>query len=132
HDFNNALTMMLGYGELLSPYLNEAAPDRERGYLTHMMSAAEDARHVVSRLREFYRPAGTEDVRAPVDLSIVVEQAISLTAPKWQGSSRAEGVEITMVSDLRPVLPVAGSAAELREMLTNFVFNSVDAMPRGG
>jgi CheY-like chemotaxis protein len=132
HDFNNALTMMLGYGELLVPYLRESAPDRERGYLAHMMSAAEDARHVVARLREFYRPAGSEDIRVPVDLSGVVEQAISLTAPKWQGSSRAEGVEITVVSDLRTVPPVAGSAAELREMLTNFIFNSVDAMPKGG
>jgi signal transduction histidine kinase len=132
HDFNNALTMMLGYGELLSPYLHEAAPDREREYLTHMMAAAEDARHVVARLREFYRPAGSEDVRAPVDLNGIVEQAVTLTAPKWKGTSRAEGVEITVVCDLRTVLPVAGNAVELREMLTNFIFNSVDAMPSGG
>src|SRR5262249_13083589 len=28
--------------------------------------------------------------------------------------------------------PIAGAASELREMLMNFIFNSVDAMPKGG
>lgn len=132
HDFNNALTMMLGYGELLLPYLQQSGPDRERSYLAHMISAAEDARHIVARLREFYRPAGTEDVRAPVDINAVVEQAVSLTTPRWKGSSQAAGVQINVVTDLREIPLIAGSAAELREMLTNFVFNSVDAMPEGG
>jgi len=132
HDFNNALTMMLGYGELLVPYLRQTAPERERSYLAHMISAAEDARHIVGRLREFYRPAGSEDVRTPVDLPAVVEHAVTLTTPRWKGGSQASGVHINVVTDLRPVPPVAGSAAELREMLTNFIFNSVDAMPQGG
>src|SRR5687768_6044921 len=132
HDFNNALTMMLGYGELLLPHLHQHAPEREREYLTHMISAAQDARHVVSRLREFYRPRGEEDVRVAVDLNAVVEQAISLTSPKWKGASRAEGVQIRMTTDLAPIPPIAGSAADLREVLTNFIFNAVDAMPHGG
>jgi signal transduction histidine kinase len=132
HDFNNALTMMLGYGELLLPHLREHAPEKERSYLAHMISAAEDARHIVGRLREFYRPAGSDDVRVPVELNSIVEQAISLTTPKWKGASRAEGVQINVVTDLREIPPIAGSGAELREMLTNFIFNSVDAMPAGG
>ncbi len=132
HDFNNALTMMLGYGELLLPYFQLNGPEKERSYLAHMIAAADDARHIVARLREFYRPAGSEDVRAPVDLNAVVEQAIALTTPRWKGSSQAAGVQIKVVSDLREVPVIAGSAAELREMLTNFIFNSVDAMPSGG
>jgi signal transduction histidine kinase len=132
HDFNNALTMMLGYGELLLPYAQMKASEKERDYLHHMITAAEDARSVVARLREFYRPAGEQDVRVPVDLNSVIEHAIDLTAPKWQGKSRAEGVQIVVKKDLVEVPPVAGSAAELREMLTNFMFNAVDAMPTGG
>src|SRR5436190_3880849 len=69
HDFNNALTMMLGYGELLLPCLRDQAPEKERAYLSHMISAAQDARHVVSRLREFYRPRGAEEVRVSADLN---------------------------------------------------------------
>jgi signal transduction histidine kinase len=132
HDFNNALTMMLGYGELLLPYLQFKAPEKERSYLHHMIAAAEDARNVVGRLREFYRPAGIQDVHVPVDLNKVVEHAVSLTAPKWQGTKRAEGIQIRVKTDLSEIPPVAGTASELREMLTNFIFNSVDAMPKGG
>ena len=132
HDFNNALTMMLGYGELLLPYLREKAPEKECSYLSHMISAAQDARHVVSRLREFYRPRGAEDVRSAVDINGVIEHAVSLTCPKWKGASRAEGVQISVVTELQDVPPVAGSAPDLREVLTNLIFNAVDAMPVGG
>jgi CheY-like chemotaxis protein len=97
-----------------------------------MISAAEDARHIVGRLREFYRPAGSEDVRVPVDLNAIVEQAVSLTSPRWKGGSQATGVQISVVTDLREIPPIAGNAAELREILTNFIFNSVDAMAEGG
>ncbi|MEI9892569.1 MAG: histidine kinase dimerization/phospho-acceptor domain-containing protein [Chthoniobacter sp.] len=85
HDFNNALTMMLGYGELLHPWLEEHGSKREITYLGHIVSAAQDASHVVSRLREFYRPAEDNEIRLPVDLNDVVERVISLTSPKWKG-----------------------------------------------
>jgi len=132
HDFNNALTMMLGYGELLSPWLKEHGSKREITHLDHILSAARDASHVVSRLREFYRPAQDNEIRVPVDLNDVVEKAISLTSPKWRGRSLADGVQIEVISHLAKVPPVAGNAAELREVLTNLVFNAVDAMPGGG
>src|SRR5882757_5789308 len=63
HDFNNALTMMLGYGELLHPWLQGHGSSRELAYLNHIMGAAQDAAHVVSRLREFYRPAENNEIR---------------------------------------------------------------------
>ena len=132
HDFNNALTMMLGYGELLHPWLEEHGTKREITHLDHIVSAARDASHVVSRLREFYRPAEDNEIRVPVDLNDVVEKVISLTSPKWKGKSLADGVQIEVVSHLAKIPPIAGNAAELREVLTNLVFNAVDAMPKGG
>lgn len=132
HDFNNALTMMLGYGELLHPWLEANGTKREITYLDHIVSAARDASHVVSRLREFYRPAEDNEIRLPVDMNEVVERVISLTSPKWKGKSRAEGVQIEIITELSTIPPVAGNAAELREVLTNLIFNAVDAMPSGG
>ena len=132
HDFNNALTMVLGYGELLLPYMLQSGPEREIAYLRHMIDAAQDATHVVSRLREFYRPATCNDLREPVNLNETVEQAVALTAPKWKGKSRADGVQIEVLTNLHASAPVAGNAAELREVLTNLIFNAVDAMPNGG
>jgi signal transduction histidine kinase len=132
HDFNNALTMMIGYGELLHPWIEKHGTKREITYLDHMVSAAQDASHVVGRLREFYRPIEDNEIRLPVDLNDVVERVISLTSPKWKGKSLANGVQIEIVSHLMDIPPIAGNAAELREALTNLVFNSVDAMPKGG
>ena len=63
HDFNNALTMMLGYGELLQPWLDQHGSPREQTYLSHIIAAAQDATHVVSRLRDFYRPAENNEIR---------------------------------------------------------------------
>lgn len=132
HDFNNALTMMLGYGELLLPWLQQHATSRELAYLNHIIGAAQDAAHVVSRLREFYRPAEGDEIRLAVDLSELAQSVVSLTAPKWKGKSRADGVQINVVTELMEVPTVAGNAAELREVMTNLVFNAVDAMPDGG
>jgi signal transduction histidine kinase len=132
HDFNNALTMMLGYGELLQPWLQEHGSARELAYLNHIVAAAQDATHVVSRLREFYRPAENNEIREPVDLNEVAAQVVSLTSPKWKSRSLAEGVQIDVTTELHDVPPVAANAAELREVLTNLIFNAVDAMPAGG
>jgi C4-dicarboxylate-specific signal transduction histidine kinase len=85
HDFNNALTMVLGYGELLLPWLRQQGVPRESAYLDHMIDAAKDAATVVSRLRDFYRPAENNEIRVPVDLNAVVERVVSLTSPKWKG-----------------------------------------------
>lgn len=132
HDFNNALTMMLGYAELLLPWLQQHASSRELAYLNHIISAAQDAAHVVSRLRDFYRPTEDNEIRVPVNLSEIAQAAVSLTAPKWKGKSRADGVQIEVFTELSEVPPVAGNAAEIREVLTNLIFNAVDAMPNGG
>ncbi len=132
HDFNNSLTMMLGYGELLLPWLQQHGSLREISYLNHIVSAAQDATHVVGRLREFYRPAEYNEIRVPVDLNEIAAQVVSLTSPKWKGKCLAEGVQIEVQTEFRDVPPVAANAAELREVLTNLIFNAVDAMPNGG
>jgi signal transduction histidine kinase len=132
HDFNNALTMMLGYGELLHPWLEQHGSEREVTYLEHIVAAAKDATHVVSRLREFYRPAENNEIREPVDLNEVASRVVSLTSPKWKGKCRAEGIQIQVTTELAEIPAVAANAAEVREVLTNLVFNAVDAMPAGG
>jgi signal transduction histidine kinase len=132
HDFNNALTMMLGYGELLHPWLLQNGTEREVTYLDHIVAAAKDATHVVSRLREFYRPAENNEIREPVNLNEVATRVVSLTSPKWKGACRAEGIQIQVATSLGDIPPIAANAAEVREVLTNLVFNAVDAMPSGG
>ena len=133
HDFNNTLTMMIGYGEMLLPWFENAAPDtKEQTYLKHIVTAAQDATHVVKRLRDFYRPADAADVRVAVNLNQLCEQAVAFTTPKWKGKARGAGEAIEVESDFGELPPALGSAPELREVLTNLIFNAVDAMPNGG
>jgi signal transduction histidine kinase len=132
HDFNNALTMMLGYSELLLPVLQSKAPGRELDYLRHVIHAAQDATQIVRRLRDFYRPASGQEIRVPLHVNELVQQAVSLTSPKWKGKCQAQGIQIAVHTELGEVPEIAGNAAELREVLTNLIFNAVDAMPSGG
>ncbi len=133
HDFNNALTMILGYGELLLPWFQKnAAETKERAFVKHIVTAAQDAAHVVSRLREFYRPAELDEVRVPLDPRQLCEQAVAFTTPKWRIRALAAGIHIDVTTDLQSAGNIMGCGPELREVLTNLIFNACDAMPGGG
>jgi CheY-like chemotaxis protein len=67
-----------------------------------------------------------------VDLSKLVAQSITLTRPRWKDQAQAGGATVRVESDIEPVPAVLGDEAELREVLTNLIFNAVDAMPAGG
>lgn len=133
HDFNNVLALIMGYSELL---LNDnGRADRKEKtskYLRTVIGAAQDAAQMVNRLAQFHRPPSETDLRQRVRLGQIVEQAIALTMPKWKGQAMARGVDIEMVQQLDNVPDIAGDPAELRELLTNMIFNAVDAMPDGG
>jgi CheY-like chemotaxis protein len=105
---------------------------RARSYLQMIHTAATDAASVVSRLREFYRMNAEDAAHTPVDLVKLAEQAATLTRPKWKDQAQASGATVEMILDLQPVPVVAGEESALREVLTNLIFNAVDAMPKGG
>lgn len=133
HDFNNALTPILGFTDLLieSPALLENKEEKQR-CLSMLRTAALDASNVVHRLREFYRPLENNEEFPVIDLTKIVEQAVALTEPKWRSQAQASGVTIDVVTRLDNVPLVAGEESALREVLTNLIFNAVDAMPDGG
>jgi nitrogen fixation negative regulator NifL len=133
HDFNNALAAILGFAELLCNRPDNLADTKKTlRYLQMINTAAQDAGVVVNRLREFYRQREEGEVFAPVDLNELIEQAVSLTQPKWKNQAEVRGVTIQVVTEPGEIRPVIGSEADLREALTNLIFNSVDAMPQGG
>jgi CheY-like chemotaxis protein/anti-sigma regulatory factor (Ser/Thr protein kinase) len=57
---------------------------------------------------------------------------VKLAAPKWKTQSISLGKTINIALELERVPPVMGNEAELREVITNLVFNAVDALPKGG
>lgn len=133
HDFNNCLSPIVGYSELLlaDPSLLANTARSER-YLKLINQAAKDAGLVVGRLREFYRSRDEDEVRALVDLAAVASETLELTRPRWSDQALTKGITIEARCLCDPVPPVAGNAAELREVLVNLIFNAVDALRDGG
>ena len=133
HDFNNALVPISGYAEMLLEHQDILQnPAKATKYLKLIMTGVEDAASVVSRLREFYRKREEGETYRPLSLNKIVEQAVALTRPKWRDEALGSGRTILVEADMRPVPRVLGSESELRELLTNLIFNAVDAMPDGG
>ena len=133
HDFNNALSPILGFSEILlkQPAIL-ANPQQLRQWLTYINTAATDAGKIVARIREFSRQeiAGA-DFRT-IDLNPLIRQVIDLTEPRWKSQAQAAGRRIHVLSDLQPVPAILGEEFAIREVLTNLVFNAIDALPDGG
>jgi signal transduction histidine kinase/CheY-like chemotaxis protein len=132
HDINNALSPVSGFAELL--LLSEKSlSSNARKYLGHIQTAGDDVAHIVARLREFYRARPSDQPLTPINVNHLIQQVIDLTRPRWRDISQQKGVAILVESNLDPRNPeIAGAESELREALTNLVFNAIDAMPDGG
>lgn len=128
HDLNNTLATILGQVELLR--LSAYPPEIDEG-LQMLQTAAMDGAAVVRRLQDFARQRGAGPLQ-PCDLNQLVWEALELTRPRWQEEPRRKGFAIEPVVALEGLPRVEGNAAEIREALTNLIFNAVDAMPTGG
>ena len=132
HDINNAISPITLYTESLlerEPGLS----DRARSYLITIQRAIEDVAETVARMRDFYR-AREPDLRlARVDLNRLTRQVIELTRARWSDVPLQKGIVIQLKTDLGGEIPdIMGAEGEIRDALTNLIFNAVDAMPEGG
>ncbi len=133
HDFNNALSPILGFSELLlSDPKNLDDRDKVKKYLEFINISATDAADVVSRLKEFYRQREKSEVFQKVDVNALVGKIVSLTRPRWKDDAQARGITVHVETNFNSVPLITAQEHELREALTNLIFNAVDAMPEGG
>jgi signal transduction histidine kinase/ActR/RegA family two-component response regulator len=132
HDINNALSPIALYTESLLS--TEPGISKEgRAKLEIVQRAIDDAARTIARMSEFYRKRDRELSLTPVDANTVVSQVLDLTQARWRDMPQQRGEVIEMRTDLENDLPsILGVESELREALTNLVFNAIDALPRGG
>jgi signal transduction histidine kinase/ActR/RegA family two-component response regulator len=132
HDINNALSPVALYTEALLEREPNLSP-RTRQYLETAQRAIDDVAHTVARMREFYRQREPQVTMTAVHLNRLVQQVVDLTRARWSDMPQERGFVIQMRVNLAPDLPtIAGVESEIREALTNLIFNAVDAMPAGG
>ncbi len=132
HDFNNSLTLILGYADLLLSNCKDRPDCTEAEQIKAVTTAARDAAQIVRRLREFHRPDDGAETRVALQLNSLIEQAVTMTRPRWKDDTRTTGLDVSVRCELGELPSMMGDPAELREMLTNLIFNAVDAMPQGG
>ena len=133
HDFNNTLAVILARSEAAMWETDGQALDagKVRGQLQHVLEAAREGAATVRRIQEYSgirrdQPAGS------VDLNGAIRSVIELSRPKWQSDPGARGIRIEVVTELGEIPPVRSNPAELSAILSNLIFNSVEAMPNGG
>jgi signal transduction histidine kinase/ActR/RegA family two-component response regulator len=132
HDINNAISPLAVYNQLLLERRSDLDPELMR-HLELVGRVTNDISATVGRLREFYRPDDDKEKFELVDLNLLIPQVVELTRARWSDMPQARGIVVKVLTALEANLPpVMGNASELREVMTNLIFNAVDAMPEGG
>jgi signal transduction histidine kinase/ActR/RegA family two-component response regulator len=128
HDFNNTLAGILGRAQLI---LRTNDPEKIQRGLNIIIKTAEDGAKTVKRIQDFARQRRDHDFE-PVSIDQILFDVSEITRPRWKDRAEASNVQITLDLQIRSKTKVMGDESELREVLVNMVFNSVDAMPQGG
>jgi PAS domain S-box-containing protein len=121
HDFNNMLTAIVGYGELLQRSVTE---EKHKKFVKMILGATSQATKTTQRLLAFSRKQMLEP--QVVDLNQAISEALELL-------QRVIGEDIEVVLLLAPDAgKVLVDPAQFGQVLTNLVLNSRHAMPEGG
>lgn len=131
HDINNAISPISLYTESLLE--RETLTPVVRDRLITIQRAIDDVAQTVARMREFYRPQELTKPHMNIDLNRVIHQVIELTRARWSDQPQRRGTMIELKTLLDPDLPdIRGAESEIRDALTNLIFNAVDAISTGG
>lgn len=129
HNFNNLLTSVLGYAELMT--LNPELSETTRRNAQKIVDSGKRCSDIVRRIQTFGRPIDmTETVS--MDLNRTILDTIDITRPRWKARPEREGITIEIRTDLGELPFVRSTASAWEEVISNLVFNAVDAMPLGG
>lgn len=121
HDFNNVLTAVLGYGEMV---LTSLAGDRRADDVREILRAGEAAKVLTQQLLAFSRRQTLEP--QPLNLNDIVRTTVRLL-------SRLVGEDIQIVQQLDTELGVVrADLGQIQQVLMNLAVNARDAMPTGG
>jgi signal transduction histidine kinase len=122
HNFNNIISAILGYSEIVEPQLTRGTKLAQ--HIDEIRRAAERGRDLIDSILTFGRQ---RDARVrPVQVRTLFEEAASLLR-----ASLPSGVEL-IIDDVPIDVAVSGEPAQLQQVILNLCTNAAQAMPRGG
>ncbi|MDB4899560.1 MAG: sensor protein [Gemmatimonadetes bacterium] len=121
HDFNNVLTVISSYGEMLVEDLPEGRP---RDDAEQIVNAARRAATLTRQLLSFSRKEPLQP--EPVDLNVVITNLEGMLRPLL-----GELVKI-VIRTASPLPEVICDAGQVEQVIVNLAVNARDAMPGGG
>jgi len=133
HDYNNTLGAILARVQLALHRLERQGGDPGAAVedLRIAEKVAEQGTATIKRIQDFARRRGSGSF-ASLDVNAAIRDAIEMTRPKWKDECESDGRRIDVDLDLGDVPAIHGDAHDLTQVVSNLVFNAVDAMPRGG
>ena len=132
HDFNNLLTVILGNAQLLERGLGRYNKEEIKKRLRIIAQTAYEGGETVRRMRHFTRRGVLPEDFSEIDLNEIIREAIASTSPCWKDEAESKGITVRISRELGKLPLLSGNRAELMEVLTNLIFNAVEAMPQGG
>ncbi len=124
HNFNNILSVILGQIDL---FALDTADEKTRALIGKIHQAALDGAEMVKRIRNFSTVSDLSEAEA-VDVNGIIADVIEYMKPRLANPD----LPIELSAAPGSVPPVRFVPFELREVLSNLIINSIDAMPGGG
>jgi CheY-like chemotaxis protein len=122
HDFNNMLTVTIGYAQVLQmdPAISAAAKEK----LETIATCGQRAEQLIAQILDFSRQRIVR--RQATDLVPFLKEALKLL-----GGSLPESIDLDLTVDGNPHV-VNSNLTQIQQVITNLSLNARDAMPGGG
>jgi two-component system cell cycle sensor histidine kinase/response regulator CckA len=121
HDFNNILSLIIGYTELTMMNLPEGSPARDN--MDKLFIAGERARNLVKQILAFSRQS--EEEKKPLQIHLILKETLKLLRP-----SLPTTIEISQ--NITSTSTVLADATQIHQVIMNLCANAYHAMHEKG
>lgn len=128
HNFNNLMAIVLGRVGIMQRVTNDS---RILSSLKAIEDTVREGENITRRFKSFI--SGSRDSSLTlVNVNDVIAGVVEIARMRLKGFIENAGVNISVETELSAVPEIFARAEDLSDAFVNIVFNSIDALPKGG